>query len=202
MIKNIILDVGKVLIAWDPERAFRKMGLGEAEAKAVADATINTPIWTETDRGVWPAEKILNAFYKAAPQYENEVKWFWEHIDLATEQFPYTKDWIRSMKEQGLHVYILSNYGEQTFELTKNKTLDFLPLTDGSIFSYTVKTIKPEAEIFKILLDRYELMPDECVFIDDCLQNIKGANAVGIHGIHFKDINQVKVDLKNNNFFK
>ena len=73
MIKNIILDVGKVLIAWDPERAFRKMGLGEAEAKAVADATINTPIWTETDRGVWPAEKILNAFYKAAPQYENEV---------------------------------------------------------------------------------------------------------------------------------
>ena len=45
-------------------------------------------------------------------------------------------------------------------------------------------------------------MPDECVFIDDCLQNIKGANAVGIHGIHFKDINQVKVDLKNNNFFK
>ncbi len=202
MIKNIISDVGKVLIEWDPERAFRKMGLGEAEAKAVADATINTPIWTETDRGVWPAEKILDAFYKAAPQYINEVKWFWEHIDLATEQFPYTKEWIRSMKKQGLNVYILSNYGEQTFKLTQNGALDFLPLTDGAIFSYTVKTIKPEPQIYKTLLERYHLVADECVFIDDCLQNVKGANAVGIHGIHFRNITQVKENLKNNNFFK
>lgn len=106
------------------------------------------------------------------------------------------------MKDEGLHVYILSNYGEQTFELTKNKALDFLPLTDGSIFSYTVKTIKPEPEIFKILLDRYELMADECVFIDDCLQNIEGATRVGIHGIHFKNITQVKKDLKNKNYFQ
>ena len=201
MIKNIILDVGKVLVEWDPQGAFEKIGLDEQTAKAVADATINTSIWIETDRGVWSDEQILSALCENAPEYKEEVKKFWDHIDLAIEQFPYTKEWISGMKKEGLHVYILSNYGKKTFELTKDTALDFLPLTDGAIFSYTVKQIKPDLEIYETLLNQYKLKPEECVFIDDRMENIEGAKKAGIHGICFKTIEQVKEDLKKYNVY-
>ena len=196
MIKNIILDVGKVLVEWDPKGAFEKIGLDEQTAKAVADATINTSIWIETDRGVWSDEQILSALCENAPKYKEEVKKFWDHIDLAIEQFPYTKEWISGMKKEGFHVYILSNYGKKTFELTKDTALDFLPLTDGAVFSYTVKQIKPDVEIYETLLKKYQLTADECVFIDDRMENIEGAKKAGIHGICFETIEQVKEDLK------
>ena len=70
------------------------------------------------------------------------------------------------------------------------------------ISSYAAKALKPAPQIYKVLLERYGLMPDECVFINDCLQNIEGAARVGIHGIHFKNITQVKKVLKNKNYFQ
>ena len=105
------------------------------------------------------------------------------------------------MKKEGLHVYILSNYGKKTFELTKDTALDFLPLTDGAIFSYTVKQIKPDIEIYETLLNQYQLKPEECVFIDDRMENIEGAKKAGIHGICFETIEQVKEDLKKYNVY-
>lgn len=83
----------------------------------------------------------------------------------------------------------------------KDNALDFLPLTDGAIFSYTVKQIKPDLEIYETLLNQYRLKPDECVFIDDRMENIEGAKKAGIHGICFETIGQVKEDLKKYNIY-
>ena len=74
MVKNIILDVGKVLVAWEPEDAMKKLGFDDKTVKVVADATVNTPVWLETDRGVWSDEQILQAFYEKAPEYKKEIK--------------------------------------------------------------------------------------------------------------------------------
>ena len=201
MVKNIILDVGKVLVAWEPEDAMKQLGFDDKTVKAVADATVNTPVWLETDRGVWSDEQILQAFYEKAPEYKKEIDLFWNHLELAIKQFSYTKEWISNMKKEGLHVYILSNYGDWTYRRTKDNALDFLPLTDGAIFSYTVKQIKPDFEIYETLLNQYRLKPDECVFIDDRMENIEGAEKAGIHGICFETIGQVKEDLKKYNIY-
>ena len=74
-------------------------------------------------------------------------------------------------------------------------------MTDGAIFSYTVKQIKPDLEIYETLLNQYRLKPDECVFIDDRMENIEGAEKAGIHGICFETIGQVKEDLKKYNIY-
>ena len=133
------------------------LGFDDKIVKAVADATVNTPVWLETDRGVWSDEQILQAFYEKAPEYKKEINLFWNHLELAITQFSYTKEWISNMKKEGLHVYILSNYGDWTYRRTKDNALDFLPLTDGAIFSYTVKQIKPDLEIYETLLNQYKL---------------------------------------------
>ena len=201
MIKNIILDVGKVLVAWEPEDAMKKLGFDDKTVKAVADATVNTPAWLETDRGVWSDEQILQAFYEKAPEYKKEIDLFWNHLELAITQFSYTNEWISNMKKEGLHVYILSNYGYWTYQRTKDNAPDFLLLTDGDIFSYSVRQVKPDVEIYETLLKKYQLTADECVFIDDRMENIEGAEKAGIHGICFETIEQVKEDLKKYNVY-
>ena len=122
-------------------------------------------------------------------------------VELAITQFSYTKEWISNMKKEGLHVYILSNYGDWTYQRTKDNALDFLLLTDGDIFSYSVRQVKPDVEIYETLLKKYQLTADECVFIDDRMENIEGAEKAGIHGICFETIGQVKEDLKKYNIY-
>ena len=172
MVKNIILDVGKVLVAWEPEDAMKQLGFDDKIVKAVADATVNTPVWLETDRGIWSDEQILQAFYEKAPEYKKEIDLFWNHLELAITQFSYTKEWISNRKKEGLHVYILSNYGDWTYQRTKDNALDFLLLTDGDIFSYSVRQVKPEVEIYETLLKKYQLrmFPQKlCLLFCQCM---------------------------------
>ena len=100
----------------------------------------------------------------------------------------------RLLKARGYHVYILSNYSENMLDQTKDK-LKFLPLMDGVVFSYKIKKMKPDPEIYEYLCDEYWLEPEESVFIDDRPVNIKGAETCGIHGIVFRSYEQAKKEL-------
>ncbi len=157
MIKNIVLDIGNVLVDWNPKGAMRELGLSEEMVQKVAAATVETDFWNEADRGVLSSEEILEEFHKKSPELREEIDLFWNHVELSLHQFSYTKDWIHSMKEQGFHVYILSNYGDWTYQKTKAEALDFLALVDGAILSYAVKQIKPNADIYQTLLSRFGL---------------------------------------------
>lgn len=195
MIKNIILDVGNVLVAWEPRIAMKKLGFDEKTIDIVAKATAESEEWNEMDRGVKSDEELLAGLVAKSPDYEHEIKMFWEHVGDAIWQFDYTKAWIGRMKEQGYHVYILSNYGHWTYGKTQ-EALSFLGDVDGALFSYEVKQIKPEPEIYQSLLKRYELKAEECVFLDDRQENIDGAKAQGIEGICFLEYEDAKEKLR------
>ena len=196
MISNLVLDVGKVLVQWDPDEAMRKLDFSEEERSAISTAMFTSGKWAETDRGVLSDEELLTFFYEEAPVYKEQIKRLWDNIDLAIWQFPYVKDWIRSMKAAGYRVYILSNYGEHTYHKTRESGLNFLPMVDGAIFSYTIQMVKPNAEIYEALCERFDLKPEECIFIDDLPANIEGAKAVGMQGIVFTGISDVLAELK------
>ena len=91
-------------------------------------------------------------------------------------------------------MYIISNYAENMYNQTKDK-LTFLPLMDDVVMSYTIKKMKPDAAIYNYLCDENWLEPKESVFIDDRQENVDGAEAVGIHGILFKDYESAKQEL-------
>lgn len=195
MIKNIILDVGKVLVEWEPRTAMQKLGFDEKTVDAVAKATVESKLWDETDRGEKSDEEILGALVERLPEYEREIKMFWNHVGEAIWQYDYVKPWIRAMKEGGYHVYILSNYGHWTYEQTQ-EALSFLPDVDGALFSYQVKQIKPEPEIYQTLLKKFDLKAGECVFLDDRQENIDGAIAQGMAGICFVGYEDAKEKLR------
>lgn len=195
MIRNVIFDVGRVLVQFDCESALEQLGITGAARKAVRAATEGTKEWDEYDRSEKSDPELLDAMVANAPEYEKEIRLFWEHIGLTIRKFDYASDWIRSLKKSGYRVYILSNYSTHTYQETKAE-LDFVDDADGAVFSFQVHKIKPEPGIYQALLEKYGLLAEECVFVDDRQDNIEAAEEQGIRGIVFQSYEQAVAELE------
>ncbi len=193
--KNIILDVGMVLVDFCWEDLLKQLGITGEAFEAVADATVRTQDWNEYDRSTKQDEEILRGFIENAPDYRQQIQLFWDHMSGMIQQYPYAKSWMKSLKESGYDVYILSNYARRTYELTKEEGLSFLPLADGAVFSFETGHIKPEKEIYHVIMDKYGLLPKECVFIDDNAANLVYPKELGWSTIQFHNFVQVKEEL-------
>lgn len=194
MIRNVILDVGNVLVDYCWKKHLNSFGFSEEIAKRVAAATALSEDWEEYDRGVLTDDEVLNRFIENDPGVEKEIRMYVENLSGVIEVYPYAEQWIRDLKAQGLHVYILSNFGEKCYNDCGSK-MDFTGLVDGAVFSWREKVIKPDDAIYQCILRRYQLIPEECVFFDDREVNVEGAKRNGIHGIVFEDQAQANREL-------
>ncbi len=176
MIDTIIFDVGRVLVNWDYESYLKRFAFGPEKTKAIAAATFESPYWRQFDRGILTPEEIVKGFCSLAPEYTEEIKEVFAHCEETITPLPYAESWVRSLKEKGYRLYILSNYSGDLFERTKEK-MPFLPYMDGTLFSYTCH-------------------PDRCVFLDDTKANVEAAEQAGIHGIHFMGYEDGVAQLK------
>ena len=195
MIRNIVFDVGKVLVSYEPDQMMDCLGFDQKTKDAVNKAMYATELWNECDKGTYSTEEFIDLFVANAPEYEKQIREAFVHTPDAIELLPHAVDWILDMKAQGYHVYILSNYGEYNFEKTKEK-MKFLPLMDGAVFSYQCKMIKPNEDIYLHILDEYWLEPEETIFIDDRIENVETARKLGIHGVVFENYEQASAELK------
>ena len=195
MIKNIVFDVGKVLVDFNWEDVFTELGFTGERYHKVAQATVLSSLWNEFDRGTMTEEEILEGFLKNAPECQKEIQLFWENLSKTIKRYDYSMEWIQSLKENGYGIYILSNYPERLYQLTLEE-LAFVKLADGGIFSYQIKHVKPEPEIYQTLFEKYNLKPEECVFLDDKEDNIIAARALGMSAIQFKNKEQAEQEMK------
>ena len=189
MIKNIIFDVGNVLVEYNPDGLMRRLGFDEETLQTVNQAVFQNELWNESDRGVLSPEELLEAFIANNPAYEKEIRQVIDAVGDTISLMPYTVEWVKGLKEKGYHLYILSNYAEYTYEKTSHK-MEFLPYMDGVVFSYRCKLIKPEKEIYEYICETYGLKPEESVFLDDRKDNVEAARNMGMHGIVFENYAQ------------
>ena len=195
MIKNIIFDVGKVLMSYEPEKYMEGLGFSKQEIEAVNEAMFQHPFWNESDRGSLSSEELLEGFISHAPAYEDQIRRAYETVGKTIALMPHTIAWVREMKERGYRLYILSNYAERTFEQPRDQ-MEFLKFMDRTVFSFQCRMIKPEPEIYQYLCSRYDLIPEESIFLDDCLENVEAARGCGIHGIVFENFEQASLQLE------
>ena len=183
MIKTVIFDIGNVLadFAWEP--FYRSFGFEEEVFMKLAKATVKSPEWNEFDRGAWSTEEIIEAFIANDPDVEKEIRLVFQNLKGIVTKRDYAIQWIKHLKAEGLQVLYLSNFAEITKEHCKD-ALDFMPYTDGGIMSYEVKLVKPDAAIYEALIEKYDLKPQECVFVDDTYPNIEAAVKLGFHAVH------------------
>ena len=101
---------------------------------------------------------------------------------------------MRDLKKKGYKVYILSNFSEFGFNRVKD-TFDFLPYADGALISYEVKLVKPDRKIYETLCERFDITPENAVFLDDNAKNTKAAREFGLHAITVENKEQTDRDL-------
>lgn len=195
MIRNIIFDVGKVLVSYDPDAYMEQLGFDADMKRRMNEAVFEHQLWLDSDQGLRSPEEFLQAFTENAPELAETIRRVHETVGGTIELFDYAVDWVQDLKRRGYRVYILSNYSENMFRQTEHK-LKFLPYVDGAVFSYTIKKIKPDLAIYEYLCGKYELKPEESVFIDDRPENVAGAEAAGIHGVCFEDYAQARRELE------
>jgi 2-haloacid dehalogenase len=194
MIKNIIFDFGNVFIEWNPRKIFQKIVPTENIENFMQD------VWNEEwnnnlDRGVSFADnqKNLQAKY---PQHKAYIAYFHAHwYESLGKENRGTLTLLADMRKAGYATYGLSNWSAETFPPTR-KAHPFFNMLTGIVLSGEEKVCKPDMEIYKILLDRYQLCPEESIFIDDRQDNLETAQKLGIETILFKTAKQVRKDLR------
>lgn len=195
MIKTVIFDIGNVLAGFTWEEYFRSFGYSEEIFQRLAKATVESRSWQEHDRGALSDEEIMDLFIKNDPGIEKELRETLDNIDGMLVRYDYAIPWIQELKEKGYQVLVLSNFAHKAYEDCRD-VLDFLDYVDGGILSFRDKMVKPEPEIYQLLMDRYHLKPEECVFLDDTEKNLPPAEAFGMHTVHFKDRGQAVEELR------
>lgn len=195
MIKNIIFDIGQVLAKFRWKEFIDDLGFEESIQKRVAEATVLSRYWKEVDRGVMSMQDIIDGCVSLDPEIEDKIRLFYKDRRTIVTEFDYSEKLVLALKHAGYNIYLLSNYGEENFSYVKN-IFTFMKYIDGSIISYEVKTIKPEPLIYKLFLEKYGLIPDECVFLDDLEDNLNTAKEFGIHTIHFTGLSAGIIGLK------
>ncbi len=195
MIKNVIFDIGNVLTDFRWREFLREKGFDEEMIDRIAGASLLSEVWCEYDRGAWTQEQLMEAFVKNDPAIEKELHMAFDDFTGMVTPREYAIPWLQSLKANGYRVLYLSNFSRKA-EVECADALNFMPYMDGGILSYRDKLIKPNPDIYKLILSRYGLVAEESVFIDDTLVNVEAAEKVGIHGIHFKTKEQVDCQLR------
>lgn len=195
MIKTIIFDIGNVLADFTWREFLEKKGCTGDNLERIAKATVQNEKWNEYDKGMMTDEEILQNFIAGAPELEEDIIRYFSNLKGVVSRNDYAVSWIEELKSKGYQVLYLSNFSKRAEEDCAD-ALDFLSHMDGGILSYKEKVIKPMPEIYQILIERYQLIPEECVFLDDLEQNLQGAAAFGIHTIRFVNQKQAIEELQ------
>jgi len=184
MKKNVIFDFGGVLVDWNPRYVYREMTDDEEKIEWFLENICNAEWNILQDAGRSFAEGTAELVAKY-PEWEEWIKAYYgcwpKPLRGAIE--PCVKI-LERLKSAGYHVFGLTNWSAESFPYVR-KVAPWLPLFEDIVVSGAEKCIKPEPEIYHILLDRNHLDPSECIFIDDNPANVDGGRAVGIDDIHF-----------------
>ncbi len=198
MIRNIVLDLGGVLITYQPVISIMKAGYSREEAERLNHSVFLDPLWAKLDQGTYASmQEALPFFLEAHPEDASLIRSFFssDWMELLFQPIEASVVFLKKLKQKGYKVYFLTNYAADTYQETSAR-LPFFSLADGAVVSSEVKVNKPDERIYRILLDRYGLVPGETLFFDDHGINCEAAIRCGMHAEVFRDAEHAEKDLK------
>lgn len=191
MIKNIVFDMGKVLVGYDENRVCRQFMEDGESYKRVRAAVFHSQEWVLLDMGVISEEEGLRRMKshlesEKEKQLAEECYHHWHEFCMWTIKEADTL--VKDLKDAGYGIYLCSNAPLRL----RTCYQDYLPAAecfDGILFSAEEKLLKPQKEIYERLFEKFGLKREECFFIDDQPINIEGAAACGMKGFCHRDEN-------------
>lgn len=186
MIKNIVFDIGGVLIEY--EYSFYANKISMPQLKEIEKIIVKEPQWREYLNGKLKVGELVRYLENKYPTRKKEIN-IWlgkeyqkEFIFLIEENIKI----LQELKQMHYNIYLLSNLTKETFEILEEQ-YQITKRVTGAIYSYQENCSKPDKKIYQILLERYQLNPKETLFIDDAKKNVEVAQALGMIGIQYQD---------------
>jgi len=191
--KNIVFDLGGVLIYFNPKELLSYIFKDEQEIPQDLWLAPRTREWLEMDRGMFTPAQVSEALADRFPK--DKTLQFIQSIPAYLKPLEEGLKILRAVKALGYKTYILSNMSQEAYDAICKET-DLFSEFDGAIFSYQVQAVKPDLDIYQKLLETYNLDARECLFIDDLEVNINAGKALNIDGIICQNHADVFAELR------
>lgn len=183
MVKNLIFDVGDVLLEYRWKDMMMDYGLSYDEGLRIGQEMFQCDIWEQgLDAGNVTMAEAIKKYGELFPDDREVITWFLNHGEQMAVRRPEVWEKVARLKASGYGIYLLSNYSEELFR-KHTQGAAFLDVLDGGIVSYQVHLLKPDERIYRALLEKYDLRAEECLFFDDRPANVEGARKVGIQAV-------------------
>ncbi len=195
MIKNIIFDLGNVLLKFQPSEFLLRFTKDVEYIYQFVPKIFRSSLWMELDRGTISIEDAKNNFISQYPKEEAFLTLFFNHWMEMLTPIDKNIEILKEVRALGYKTYILSNYIKEAYTYIEKK-YNIFTLFDGQIISGFEKTIKPEKAIYLELLNRFCLIPEESLFIDDVLFYLKPAKKLGMKAIWNKPETDLREELR------
>ena len=195
MIKNIVFDMGNVLVRFDPNAFLDSAGLTGADKTLLQREVYQSVEWAQLDRGSLTDEEVIEIFCRRVPERLHEkvrllVGWWQNYLWPVAGMY----ELVQELKENGYGIYLLSNAC-----LKHPIYWQHIPVSrffDGVLVSAEVHLVKPQPEIYRLLCEKFSLLPEECFFMDDSTVNAEGAYFCGMQSAVFhNDADEIRRKL-------
>jgi 2-haloacid dehalogenase len=193
---TVVLDLGGVLIDWDPRHLYRTLFHGDHAATEQFLSEVCTPAWNlQQDAGrPWAdAVAVLQEQYPERAELIGAYHVRWP--EMIAGAIPGTVAILRALHAAGTPLYALTNWSHETFPIAEQR-FDFLALFRGIVVSGSERLVKPDPAIYRLLVERFGLDPARCVYIDDNPTNAAAASGLGMHAIHFTSADALAGELR------
>ena len=195
MIKNVVFDIGRVLLEYEPLKYLNNLYDPE-KSKILYENIFLSKEWVDLDLGIITKDKAKDLITSRIADMEKEVShvldnWYKSMIPIKS-----SVSIKKHIRKNGLNIYLLSNMNEVVFENLREEN-SFLSEVEGQIVSGYENILKPNKEIYKTLIGRYKINPKESLFIDDTKENVDAAIDLGFKSVVYKGPSKLKEDIKN-----
>ncbi|MGI4749220.1 MAG: HAD family hydrolase [Janthinobacterium lividum] len=196
MINTVIFDLGNVLINWDPKILYNKLFSSEAEADHFLE-NICTMDWNEAQDAGRSLKSGTTVLVEQYPQHQTNIEAYYDRWEeMLNGAIGGSVEIFKQLKASGKYkIYALTNWSSELFPIALRQ-FEFLNWFDGIVVSGDEGIRKPHPDFFQILFDRYQVKPEDAVFIDDNLRNVEAAKKLGLKAIRFTSAEELEKELQ------
>ena len=194
-IKNIIFDIGNVLLRWSPIDIIKKTFPTHPDHETLTAKISREQLWYDLNLGIITEEDAIEQYHEILQISKPKLIELMLNIKESLTPLPGSLELLDKLYHAKLPLYSITDNVREIVEYIKNK-YDFWPKFKGVVVSADIQVLKPAREIYMHLLDNYNLNPGESIFFDDLEPNVKGAREVGMHSEVFTNAYECEQVLK------
>lgn len=200
MIKNIIFDIGGVLLEYNPKTYLDKLDIPENKRKILNDIIFRNQKWRDCLNGIIDNNELIEYLTISNSEYKEEIEKILKEENLKYMLPPKQDmiDYYIKLKKSGYKLYLCSNITKSTYNYIRDN-FNIIQEANGGVFSCLEHISKPNSEIYYRLIEKYKININESIFVDDTKKNIEMAKQIGLQTILFENIKQISEYINETN---